>query len=158
LTTQAVLGIHRAALRSSDARLYSQRSPYVIGRQLPYVAPVQASVTFDYLIGSRSEVLGNVLILSGNNDRNLPAYPLLTIGAVRQFSPTASLTVVASNVSHTYTDVFASPRYAVPLTSFNGTKIFTVGSPLQLPQIYAVLRFRIERVPRYADQGQGESH
>ncbi|MDQ6925654.1 MAG: Plug domain-containing protein, partial [Candidatus Eremiobacteraeota bacterium] len=152
-TMQGVLGLHRAILRSSDPRLNSQRSPYVVGRQLPYVAPVQASVTFDYLIGARSEILGNVLILSGNNDRNLPAYPLLTIGAVRQLSPTASLTVVASNVSRSYTDVFSSPRYAVPLSSYNGSKIFTIGSPLQLPQIYAVLRFRIERVPRYSDQG-----
>lgn len=154
LTTQAVLGLHRAILRSSDPRLNSQRSPYVVGRQLPYVAPVQASVTFDYLVGARSEILGNVLMLAGNNDRNLPAYPLLTIGAVRQLSPTASLTVVASNVTHSYTDVFSSPRYAVPLSSFDGSKIFTIASPLQLPQVYAVLRFRIERVPRYSDQGR----
>ena len=151
-TTQAALGYHRAILRSSDARLNSQRSPYVIGRQLPYVAPLQASFTFDYLVGSRSEILGNVVILSGNNERNLPAYPQVTIGAVRRLSPTGSLTVIASNALHSYTDFFTSPRFAVPLSSYDGSKILTVASPLQVPQIYAVLRFRVERIPRYSDQ------
>ena len=55
-----------------------------------------------------------------------------------------SLTVIASNALHSYTDVFASPRFAVPLSSFDGSKIFTVASPLQVPQIYAVLRFRVD--------------
>ncbi|MDP9025854.1 MAG: TonB-dependent receptor [Candidatus Eremiobacteraeota bacterium] len=153
LTTQAVVGFHRAILRSSDPRLNSARSPYIVGRQLPYVAPLQASMTIDYLIGSRSEVLGNVLFFSGNNERNLPAYPQVTIGAVRRLSPTASLTVIASNALHSYTDVFASPRFAVPLSAYDGSKIFTVASPLQVPQFYAVLRFRVERIPRYSDQG-----
>ena len=118
------------------------------------MAPLQASLTLDYLIGARSEILGNVLLLSGNNERNLPAYPQVTIGAVRRLSPTASLTVIASNALHSYTDVFASPRFAVPLSSYDGSKISTVASPLQLPQIYAVLRFRVERVPHYTDQGR----
>jgi len=153
LTAQAVVGFHRAILRSTDPRLNSARSPYVVGRQLPYVAPLQTSVTLDYLIGARSEVLGNLLLLSGNNERNLPAYPQVTIGAVRRLSPTASLTVIASNAFHSYTDLFASPRFAVPLSAYDGSKIFTVASPLQVPQLYAVLRFRVERVPRYTDQG-----
>jgi hypothetical protein len=154
LTTQAVVGFHRAILRSSDPRLNSPRSPYVVGRQLPYVAPLQASLTADYLIGARSEILGNILFLSGNNERNLPAYPQVTIGAVRRLSPTASLTVIASNAFHSYTDLFASPRFAVPLSAYDGSKIFTIASPLQIPQVYAVLRFRIERIPRYSDQGR----
>ena len=73
LTTQAVLGFHRAILRSSDLRLDSRVLRTSSGASCRMLLPLQASLTMDYLIGSRSEILGNVLFLSGNNNRNFPA-------------------------------------------------------------------------------------
>lgn len=147
LSTQLSLGYHRATLISGDARVQSALSPYIVGHQVPLVAPLQASFTADYRIGNRSELLANVTAFSNNNDHNLHSYAKVTIGGVQQLSAVTSLTFIATNVSHAFVGNFSTPALAFPFVSATGRVLPTIGSPLQQPDIYAALRFRIERAP-----------
>lgn len=147
LSTQASFGLHQAILRATNAPLASSLSPYIIGRQIPFVAPIQASASADYVVDPRTEILANVVLRSSNNDNALPGYALVSVGAVRALSPAASLTFIATNVSDQFVDIFSSPRYAVPLQTASGTPLLTVAAPLRQPDLYVLLRFHIERPP-----------
>ncbi len=149
LIMQANLEYHRARLTAATRELLSaQSSPYIVGTQLPAVSPLSASVTFDWgLPDQRTEAIINALYTSRNNPNNLPAYTLITAGLERKLSPTTSLTLVATNLGHRFTDAFVSPRFAVPLATRSGAPLLLPAIPLAAPQLFLTLQTRIERAP-----------
>lgn len=91
------------------------------------------------------DLLGNLFSVSDNNENNLPAYHLWTLGVLDRFSDVAALSIVDTNVSHAYAGVFTSPAFAVPLRTASGGWLPTLGAPLVHPNLYAKLSVRIEK-------------
>ncbi len=136
--------VRSAILTSHDRRFASPISPFIAGRQLPNVPAEQYSFTIDARLSRRVELLANLLSLSSNNENNLPAYDLLTVGAVDQLSAVASLSIVRTNLSNAFVDAFTSSAFAVPMRTASGGWLPTLSSPLVHPNLYAKLSVRIE--------------
>lgn len=146
VSLQASLDYHRATLTSADALLKAPDSVYIVGRQLPNVPLVRAGLTLDDIIPSHNEIIVNVAWTSGNNEHNLPSYCLWTAGFVRALSSVTSVSLVATNIAHSYVGLFNTPKFAVPLTSYDGI-VGTVATPLVEPQLYVNLNVHVERDP-----------
>lgn len=137
LQAQLDVSAHTATLRSSPRALNDPLSPYVQGGELPAVSPFDASLTLAWSAASNAELAANVHLVSANNTYNLPAYALVTVGAMAGFGK-GRLAIVASNVGHAYSFLFASPRYALPMPTRGGTPLLLPAAPLAQPTIYAV--------------------
>jgi hypothetical protein len=148
LTLQASLNAHLATLRSRVDALLAPDSPYIIGKQLPAVEPLDASLTADYgFHDRRTELIANAVYKSRNNGNGPPAYWLLTIGGTRKLSSTSSITLVATNALRSHVGLFSSSQYAVPLPTVSGGQLLLPAAPLTQPQIFAVFNVRIAHEP-----------
>jgi|SRR5579872_5111357 len=121
-----------ARITAEDRRLQGLFSPYVVGAQLPGVAPQSVTATVDMLLGRRGvEGLLNYRWTSADNARNLPPYGSYSFGLIRPVSRAISLSIVGTNLSNSYAGAFVSPRDAVNLPTISGVLFPTLASPLR---------------------------
>jgi Carboxypeptidase regulatory-like domain len=149
LVFQSQVSLRDALLRGSDPRLSGAISPYIVGRELPNVPHFSGSASLEYRVLPTVDVLSNVVFSGGNNIYNLPPYALVTAGAVARLSPTASLNLIATNVTHQYVGAFTSSRYALSLPTVGGAPFATLAIPLVQPLLYVSVDFRWEHAPGF---------
>ena len=134
-----------ARITTADRRLTGPYSPYVVGHQMPNVAPQTVGVTFDTTVDKRgTEALLHYQLTSVNNQRNLPTFGEYSFGLVRPLSKEAALSIVATNVSNSYAGAFVSPLNAVGLRTVSGQMFPTLAAPLRPAVLFAQLTLRHE--------------
>ena len=115
-------------------------NPYAItiaGQQLPNVPLQKAGLVLDFKAPhSIFEWLADAQYTSKNNPNNLPAYVTFDAGVSAQTSH-GVITVAESNITNTYSGIFAGPTYAVPYTTLGGFDVATTARPLA-PRSYSV--------------------
>ena len=108
-------------------------NPYSItisGQQLPNQPLQKAGIVFDYKAPrSALEWLADAQYTARNNPNNLPAYTTFDAGVTAALGR-GTLTVAASNLTNTYSGIFASPANAVAYQTLYGETIPTIARPL----------------------------
>jgi hypothetical protein len=101
------------------------------GQQLPNVPLQKAGLVLDYKAPhSILEWLADAQHVSANNPNNLPAYTTYDAGVTANLH-IGTLTLAATNITNTYSGVFASPANAVAFTTAGGYVIPNIARPLQ---------------------------
>ncbi|MHB8416181.1 MAG: carboxypeptidase regulatory-like domain-containing protein [Acidiferrobacteraceae bacterium] len=127
----------------TDPRLKGSFSPYIVGQQLPNIAPQTVGVTLDTLLDRRgTEALMHFQWTSTGNQRNLPSYGQYSFALIRPLSRAASLSIVATNLSNNYAGAFVSPLNAIGLPTNSGAIFPTLASPLRPATLFAQLTFK----------------
>ncbi len=122
---------------SNDPRIDNPYSIEIPGDQVPNVPLQRGGIVLDYKSPhSAIEWLADAMYTGKNNPNNLPAYTTFDVGASTAFDR-GSLTFAVSNIGNTYAGTFASPQYAVPYVTQNGTFVPTIARPLT-PRTYSV--------------------
>lgn len=148
LTLQGGLHVHQALLRREPLELTGSDTPYVLGRQLPGVPPLDTTLTVDWGFGDRkTELIGNAAYTPLDNVNHLPAYCIVTLGGTRRLSATTSVTVVAANVTRQDVGLFSSTARAVALPTASGLPLLLPATPLMQPQIFVIVESRVSRQP-----------
>ena len=108
-------------------------NPYSItisGQQLPNQPLQKAGIVFDYKAPrSALEWLADAQYTARNNPNNLPAYTTVDAGVTAALGR-GTLTFAASNITNTYSGIFASPANAVAYQTLYGETIPTIARPL----------------------------
>lgn len=125
----------------NDPLLFGEHSTVIAGRQLPNVAPSQASASINTAIGSRVIGLIAANYESANNSGNLPAYTTFDAGILAQMSR-GLLSVTVTNLGNAYPGPFASSAGAVALPMTDGA-FPTIAQPLAPRTIRVGYRFNI---------------
>ncbi len=100
------------------------------GQQLPNVPLQKAGIVLDYKAPhSILEWLADAQHVGTNNPNNLPAYTTYDAGVTAQLN-TGTLTLAGTNLTNTYSGIFASPVNAVPFTTLGGYEIPNIARPL----------------------------
>jgi TonB-dependent Receptor Plug Domain/Carboxypeptidase regulatory-like domain len=124
----------------ADSNSYLFANPWSItisGQQLPNVPLVKSGIVLDYKAPhSIFEWLADAQHVGTNNPNNLPPYTTYDAGVTAQLTR-GSLTFAASNITNTYSGIFASPANAVPFTTAGGFEIANIARPLA-PRTYSV--------------------
>lgn len=124
----------------ADSNSYIFANPWSItisGQQLPNVPLVKSGIVLDYKVPhSIFEWLADAQHVGANNPNNLPPYTTFDAGVTAQLTR-GTLTFAASNITNTYSGVFASPANAVPFTTAGGFEIANIARPL-VPRTYSV--------------------
>ncbi|HEY2476240.1 MAG TPA: TonB-dependent receptor [Candidatus Cybelea sp.] len=111
-------------------------STTIPGQQLPNVPLQKAGLVLDYKSPhSILEWLADAQHVGSNNPNNLPAYTTYDAGVTAQLH-TGTLTLAATNITNTFSGIFASPANAVPFTTAGGYVIPNIARPLQ-PRTYS---------------------
>jgi hypothetical protein len=98
---------------------------------------VKSGIVLDYKAPhSIFEWLADAQHVGANNPNNLPPYTTYDAGVTAQLTR-GTLTVAASNITDTYSGIFASPANAVPFTTAGGFQIANIARPL-IPRTYSV--------------------
>jgi hypothetical protein len=119
-----------ARVLTDDPRLSSPASVTIPGRQLPNVPRWRAGLVADARApGSPLELLAYGQYVGTNNERNLPAYATLSVGASLDLKY-GTLVFSETNAGNAYSGAFTSPRYAVPLALAGGGALPTLAQPL----------------------------
>ena len=100
--------------------------------------PLQkAGIVLDYKAPrSIFEWLADAQHVGANNPNNLPAYTTFDAGVTAQLTR-GTLTFAATNITNTYSGIFASPANAVPYTTAGGYTIANIARPL-VPRTYSL--------------------
>jgi len=105
--------------------------------QLPNVPLQKAGIVLDYKAPhSMLEWLADAQHVGSNNPNNLPAYTTYDAGVTAQLTR-GTLTFAATNITNTYSGIFASPANAVPYTTAGGFVIPNIARPLS-PRTYSL--------------------
>lgn len=124
----------------ADSNSYLFANPWSItisGQQLPNVPLVKSGIVLDYKAPrSIFEWLADAQHVGANNPNNLPPYTTYDAGVTAQLTR-GTLTFAASNITNTYSGIFASPANAVPFTTAGGFEIANIARPL-VPRTYSV--------------------
>lgn len=117
----------------ADSTTYLFDNPFSItipGQQLPNVPLQKAGLVLDYKAPhSIFEWLADAQHVSSNNPNNLPAYTTYDAGVTAQLQR-GTLTLAATNITNTYSGIFATPANAVPFTTAGGYVIPNIARPL----------------------------
>jgi hypothetical protein len=109
----------------------------ITGQQLPNVPLQRAGIVLDYKAPhSMLEWLADAQHVGTNNPNNLPPYTTYDAGVTAQLTR-GTLTFAATNISNTYSGIFASPANAVPFTTEGGIVIPNIARPLT-PRTYSL--------------------
>lgn len=101
------------------------------GQQLPNVPLQKAGLVLDYKAPhSILEWLADAQHVGSNNPNNLPAYTTYDAGVTANLH-IGTLTLAATNITNTYSGVFASPANAVAFTTAGGFVLPNIARPLQ---------------------------
>ena len=101
------------------------------GQQLPNVPLQKAGLVLDYKAPhSILEWLADAQHVGSNNPNNLPAYTTYDAGVTANLH-LGTLTLAATNITNTYSGVFASPANAVAFTTAGGYVLPNIARPLQ---------------------------
>ncbi len=137
LVVQPFWNVNVSKIESNDPRINNPYSITISGDQVPNVPLQRGGIVLDYKSpGSSIEWLADAMYTGKNNPNNLPAYTTYDLGASTAFDR-GTLTFAVSNITNTYAGTFASPQYAVPYITQNGTSIPTIARPLT-PRTYSV--------------------
>jgi TonB-dependent Receptor Plug Domain/Carboxypeptidase regulatory-like domain len=130
LVVQAYYNLTGAQAESSS---YYFDNPWAItipGQQLPNVPLQKAGIVLDYKSPhSILEWLADAQHVGSNNPNNLPPYTTYDAGVTAQLN-FGTVTLAASNITNTYSGIFASPANAVPFTTAGGYVIPNIARPL----------------------------
>ncbi len=120
-----------AAQANSDSYLFANPWSITIpGQQLPNVPLLKSGIVLDYKAPhSMLEWLADAQHVGSNNPNNLPPYTTFDAGVTAQLTR-GTLTFAASNLTNTYSGVFATPANAVPFTTAGGFEIQNIARPL----------------------------
>ncbi|MBV8636949.1 MAG: TonB-dependent receptor [Candidatus Eremiobacteraeota bacterium] len=137
LIVQPFWNVNVSKIISNDPRIDNPYSIEISGSQVPNTPLQRGGIVLDYKSPHSSiEWLADAMYTGKNNPNNLPAYTTFDLGASTAFDR-GTLTFAVSNVGNIYAGTFASPQYAVPYTTQNGTLIPTIARPLT-PRTYSV--------------------
>ncbi|MFZ1018209.1 MAG: TonB-dependent receptor [Candidatus Cybelea sp.] len=101
------------------------------GQQLPNVPLQKAGLVLDYKAPhSILEWLADAQHVGANNPNNLPAYTTYDAGVTANLH-IGTLTLAATNITNTYSGIFASPANAVAFTTAGGYVLPNIARPLQ---------------------------
>ncbi len=135
-----VQGYYNLTGAQANSNNYIFDNPWSItipGQQLPNVPLQRAGVVLDFKAPhSIFEWLADAQHVGTNNPNNLPPYTTFDAGVTAQLSR-GTVTFAASNITNTYSGVFASPANAVPFTTAGGFTIANIARPL-VPRTYSV--------------------
>jgi TonB-dependent Receptor Plug Domain len=124
----------------ANSNTYIFDNPWSItipGQQLPNVPLERAGIVFDYKAPhSMLEWLADAQHVGTNNPNNLPAYTTFDAGVTAQLTR-GTLTFAATNLTNTYSGVFASPANAVAFTTAGGYVIPNIARPL-MPRTFSL--------------------
>lgn len=130
LVVQAFYNLTGAEAASSD---YFFDNPWAItipNEQLPNVPLQRAGLVLDYKAPhSILEWLADAQHVGTNNPNNLPAYTTFDAGVTAQLNR-GTITLAATNITNTYSGIFASPENAVPFTTAGGYILPNIARPL----------------------------
>jgi hypothetical protein len=119
-----------ARITGNDPRLVSPFSVTIPGRQLPNVPRWRGGLVVDTRAPrSPLELLAYAQYVGRNNERNLPAYATLSLGAGLDLKH-GTLTLSETNVTNAFAGSLTSPLYAVPLPLAGGGVLPTLAQPL----------------------------
>jgi hypothetical protein len=128
-----VQGYYNVTGAQAESDSYIFANPYSItisGQQLPNVPLIKSGLVFDYKSPhSMFEWLADAQHVGANNPNNLPPYTTFDAGVTAQLKR-GTLTLAATNITNTYSGVFASPANAVPFTTAGGFTIANIARPL----------------------------
>ncbi len=137
LVVQAYYNITGAEANSNTYIFDNPFSITIPGQQLPNVPLLKSGVVLDYKAPhSILEWLADAQHVGSNNPNNLPPYTTFDAGVTAQLTR-GTVTFAASNITNTYSGVFASPANAVPFTTAGGFDIANIARPL-VPRTYSV--------------------
>ncbi len=137
LVVQPFWNVNVSKVNSNDPRIDNPYSITISGEQVPNVPLQRGGIVLDYKSPhSAIEWLADAQYTGKNNPNNLPSYTTYDLGASTAFDR-GTLTFAVSNVTNAYAGTFASPQYAVPYVTQNGTLIPTIARPLT-PRTYSV--------------------
>jgi TonB-dependent Receptor Plug Domain len=129
----------------ANSASYLFDNPYSItipGQQLPNVPLQKAGLVLDYKAPhSILEWLADAQHVGANNPNNLPAYTTFDAGVTAQLQR-GTLTFAATNITNTYSGIFATPANAVPFTTLGGTVIPNIARPLMPRTVSATYSVR----------------
>lgn len=145
ISAQVFVNFNKAWLASTDPRLEVAGSPFIPGAQIPQVPFSRYGATVALTLAAETQLLMSDVHTSRNNAHHLPAYDLATIGFEHKISDAATIDVVATNLLHNYTEFFANPNIASPLATIGGRDLRLPGIPLQQPELFARLTFKLRR-------------
>ncbi|MBV8198330.1 MAG: TonB-dependent receptor [Candidatus Eremiobacteraeota bacterium] len=136
LVVQPYYNITGAQADSSGYLFANPWSITISGQQLPNVPLIKSGIVLDYK-SPRSifEWLADAQHVGANNPNNLPPYTTFDAGVTAQLTR-GTLTFAASNLTNTYSGIFASPANAVPFTTAGGFSIANIARPLA-PRTYS---------------------
>jgi hypothetical protein len=119
------------ALANSNSYIFDNPWSITIpGQQLPNVPLLKAGIVLDYKAPhSILEWLADAQHVGSNNPNNLPPYTTFDAGVTAQLTR-GTITLAASNITNTYSGIFASPANAVPFTTVGGIVIPNIARPL----------------------------
>jgi hypothetical protein len=119
------------ALANSNSYIFDNPLSITIpGQQLPNVPLLKSGIVLDYKAPhSMFEWLADAQHVGTNNPNNLPPYTTFDAGVTAQLTR-GTLTLAASNITNTYSGVFASPANAVSFTTVGGSVIPNIARPL----------------------------
>ena len=101
------------------------------GQQLPNVPLQKAGLVLDYKAPhSILEWLADAQHVGANNPNNLPAYTTYDAGVTANLH-VGTLTLAATNITNTYSGIFASPANALAFTTAGGYVLPNIARPLQ---------------------------
>ncbi|HZY97268.1 MAG TPA: TonB-dependent receptor [Candidatus Cybelea sp.] len=135
-----VQGYYNISGAQASSNSYIFANPYSItisGQQLPNVPLIKSGVVLDYKAPhSILEWLADAQHVGANNPNNLPPYTTFDAGVTAQLTR-GTITFAASNITNTYSGVFASPANAEPFTTAGGFVIANIARPL-VPRTYSL--------------------
>ncbi len=137
LVVQPYYNITGAQANSTSYLFANPWSITISGQQLPNVPLIRSGIVLDYKSPhSILEWLADAQHVGANNANNLPPYTTYDAGVTAQLTR-GTLTFAASNITDTYSGVFATPENAVPFTTAGGFTIANIARPLS-PRTYSV--------------------
>jgi hypothetical protein len=137
LVVQAFYNLTGAQAASNSYIFDNPWSITIPNEQLPNVPLQRAGLVLDYKAPrSIFEWLADAQHVGTNNPNNLPAYTTYDAGVTAQLTR-GTLTFAATNITNTYSGIFASPANAVSFTTAGGYLIPNIARPLA-PRTYSV--------------------
>ncbi|HYL26341.1 MAG TPA: TonB-dependent receptor plug domain-containing protein, partial [Candidatus Nitrosotalea sp.] len=137
LVVQPYYNLTGAQAASSSYIFDNPWSITIPNQQLPNVPLQKAGIVLDYKSPhSMLEWLADAQHVGANNPNNLPAYTTYDAGVTAQLTR-GTLTFAATNLTNTYSGIFASPANAVPFTTAGGYVIPNIARPLA-PRTYSL--------------------
>ncbi len=130
MTAQVSAAVTRAAAWSTNPLLAQGQSVFTPGAQLRGVPIVSAFASFAYKspVPWRPEIFAGIRYAGAGNASQLPPYSVVDV-AVRERVRRGEFTVLVTNLFASYAGTFATPRFAVPEITRDGSTIAGVAGP-----------------------------